>query len=351
MKEWGDDSFYNPLNSVKGLMYKQWYDAIKEGKFLPPIEASIDPVNDCNLNCFWCNGKEPKSRKVMMTGEHLVGMIQFVKDWGVKAICVAGGGEPTMHPNLGEAFLKAKEIDMPIAMITNGLFRDHQQIVDVAKSAEWVGVSVDCAKDTTFQCIKGADRFHEVLRNISELKDAGCKEVTYKYLIHPMNQYEIYDAVENAVKVGANRIHIRPISFLNYQDKVEPYDIEMIEQQIDDAFKYYGDKIKIMAIRHKYDEATMHAILPFKKCKVTPIMPIFQANGDLSVCIDQKWRKDLVICKHDSFDEVLKTWGSDHHKAVIDKINVKDCPKCTFMPFNVQYERAIENDEFLWKFT
>ena len=88
-REWKDS--YNSFNSWKGLLYKQWYDAIVEGKFLPPIEVNLDPVNACQLACQWCNNKGTRSRNVVMSTHHMVNLIKFFKKWGVKGLCIAGG--------------------------------------------------------------------------------------------------------------------------------------------------------------------------------------------------------------------------------------------------------------------
>ena len=124
MQEWDKKHRFNSFNSWKGLSYMQHYEAILAGKFLPPIEVSVDPVNDCQLDCFYCNSKTPKSRKVKMTDKHLIELAHFFKDWKVKAVCIAGGGEPTLHEGLGDFMWELKKLDVPVALITNGLFHD-----------------------------------------------------------------------------------------------------------------------------------------------------------------------------------------------------------------------------------
>jgi MoaA/NifB/PqqE/SkfB family radical SAM enzyme len=346
--EW--QSEWNSFNSYKGLLYKQWYDGIIAGNFLPPIEASVDPVNDCNLNCFWCNGVEPKSRKVMMSHDHLIDLCYFFKKWGVKAVCFAGGGEPTMHRGLWQAFDVLKDLGLPSAIITNGLFLDRRQMESIARNSTWCGISVDAAKPETYMKIKGANEYKTIIRNICTLLEQGINELTFKFLIHPINQYEIYDAIRTASHLGCHAIHIRPIAFKCFQKHEEPYDIRKINMQIKQGFIDFGNKIKIFAVRHKYN-SEMHADINFKKCLATPIMPIFQADGWMSACIDQKHEKGLRLCRHDNPDDILKFWGSKEHKAILDKIDVSKCPKCTLNKYNEQIEHAIIKNEMNWQFT
>ena len=347
-KEWNDN--YNSFNSNKALMYRQWYDGIVKGEFLPPVEASVDPVNDCNLNCLWCNGYDVRKRKEMMSPYHLLELCDFFAKWGVKAVCFAGGGEPTMHPALGDAFQRLHVLKVPSAIITNGLFLDEEQIKRIATYAQWIGISIDCAKEETYEKIKGRNMFKTVMRNISTLMSYSPREVTYKFLIHPFNQYEIYSAIRTAALIGMHAIHIRPVSFRNFQKHEEQFDVTRINKQINEGFQDYGDKIKIFAVRHKFN-ADLHVKFPFEKCLATPIMPIFQANGDVTLCIDRKADKRMILCRHDNPETVLKVWGSKEHHDLIKAIDIKDCPKCTFTHINEQIERAVINDEYNWGFS
>ena len=346
-KEWNDN--YNSFNSNKALMYRQWYDGIVKGEFLPPVEASVDPVNDCNLNCLWCNGYDVRKRKEMMSPYHLLELCDFFAKWGVKAVCFAGGGEPTMHPALGDAFQRLHVLKVPSAIITNGLFLDEEQIKRIATYAQWIGISIDCAKEETYEKIKGRNMFKTVMRNISTLLSYNPREVTYKFLVNKFNQYEIYDAIRTAALIGCHCIHIRPVSYKNFQKHEEPHDIIRINKQIDEGFQDYGDKIKIFAIRHKYNEK-MHVKFPFKKCMVTPLMPIFSADGWVTACIDRKADNSLRLCKHDNPESVMKFWGSKEHREILNRINLKECPKCTLNIAQEIYEKAIIEDSMSWRF-
>jgi cyclic pyranopterin phosphate synthase len=347
ISEWVDK--YNSFNSYKGLMYKQWYDAILEGRLLPPVECSVDPVNDCNLDCIWCNGRDVKDRKVYMDGKHLVDLVQFFVKCGAKAVCFAGGGEPTMHENLDQAFIMCKKLSFPCAIITNGLFKENQ-FEPIADAARWVGVSVDAATKETYKELKKVDAFNKVISNISKLVNLGCREVTYKFLLHTKNQHEVFRACEIARTIGAHRVHIRPISYKNFQETEEDYDIQSIVEQVDNARRLFEcDKFQIYFIQHKFDE-NLHRKFGFSKCRATPIMPIFHANGDISACIDRKADKSLVFGKHNPIEEILACWGNQKHKEVINQININQCPKCTINYANEQIEQCVIKNKCDWEF-
>ena len=352
MLEWMPEHKWNSFNSNKALQYRAWYDAIQKGEFLPPIEVSIDPVNDCQLNCYFCNGRDVRHRQVRMTDKHLDDLLTFFKHWGVKGICFAGGGEPTMHESLWKAFYRLHLLKIPASIITNGLFLDDEQIKFVGMYSQWIGISVDCAHAETFKRMKGVDRFDETIENIRKILSVKPKEVTYKFLINSINQYEIYDAIKLAAELGCHSIHIRPVSYKNFQKKEEDYDLYSVNNQITKGFMDYGDKLRIFAVRHKFNEK-MHVQFPFKKCMATPLMPIFQADGWMTACIDRKADNSLRLCRHDGENfnkDILKFWSSDRHKEILDKIKIEECPKCTIQHCNEIYEKVIVENRMNWEF-
>ena len=107
--EW--KSKYNSFNSYKGLTWftshylpiAKWFKG--EGELPPPIELSLDPGHLCNFGCPHCNAQrylvinpeEVPEDKRLMTREHLRKLIDFMAEWGVRGVCMGGGGEPLMN--------------------------------------------------------------------------------------------------------------------------------------------------------------------------------------------------------------------------------------------------------------
>lgn len=349
-REWS--SPYNSFNSYKGLLFRQQFDGIISGKFLPPIEVNIDPCNNCNLYCIWCNAKKIINRKekVMMTTEHLLDLIEYCADWGVKAICFAGGGEPTLHPDLTLAFERCHELGLESAIITNGLFMDNDQLEKIAEHARWIGISVDSDCSEIYKKCKGIDRFSEVIGNIKKLSDLDAREITLKYLIHPDNQYGIYNACKLAKDIGADCFHSRLIS-IRYlgEDEKNKFDYNEINKQVDLCQELNSNNFKVFTVKHK-QEGKGNRRIGFDRCRASPLLCMFEADGTTSVCIDRKGEKEAILCKHDNIETVRDIWGSNHHKKLLSAINPeKDCPKCTMNIYQELID-AYEQDLFCMNF-
>lgn len=54
-------------------------------------------------------------------------------------------GEPTLDRNLGRSIARLKELNIPIAVITNGALLWHEEVRDDLSLADWVSVKVDTA--------------------------------------------------------------------------------------------------------------------------------------------------------------------------------------------------------------
>jgi molybdenum cofactor biosynthesis enzyme MoaA len=347
MKEWKDP--YNSFNSMKGLLYSKQFDGIINGKLLPPIEVNIDPVGNCQLDCLWCNGRNIISRDklVRMSREHLFELIDFCSVWGVKAVCLAGGGEPTLHPDLGDAIERTVMRGMESAIISNGLFTNWDQKFATAKYTRWCGISVDCATKETYEKIKKLDRFDEVIANMRQLVNIGINELTFKFLIHPLNQHEIFDACKLAKDTGCNVFHTRILSE-RYLDG-GTFDRELINSQLEKCHELEDENFKVFTISHKQDGEGNRRI-NFSECKASPLLCMMEANGDVSVCIDRKGDPRTRLCSHENVNELLEAWGSERHSELLKRICPKeDCPKCTMTIYQELLE-AYKSDKFFRNF-
>ncbi len=360
--EWSDKSKYNSFNSYKGLI---WYDSHYkpiakwfkgETKDLPaPIELSLDPTHLCNFECGHCNAKrylilnpdEVPSDKRKMTKEHLRDIIDFCADWGVRGVCIGGGGEPLMNKNVWDLPSYIASKGMKSSFATNGsLINDY--IANEMMNCRWVGVSLDSATKETFEKVHGINCFEKVVKNLNDLVETKNKtgskiDIAYKFLIRPDNWHEVYDACKLAKKIGVRDFHARPAD-LERKDFVQAmelnYNLEEIQKLFFECHKLEEkDDFRVFTIMHKYnpDFTVKHS---FKKCCSSPLMLQACADGNVYVCADHRIEKRFKLGSHyPNPKEILNFWGSEKHKGLLESINVdKECGRCTYG----EYARQIE---------
>jgi MoaA/NifB/PqqE/SkfB family radical SAM enzyme len=337
------------FTASKCLLYKDNFDGILTKKLKPPIEVNIDPINACNLKCTWCNAWRVLDGGIIPI-KKLIALIEDLADWGVKGICFAGGGEPTLHPGLEEAINTCAKTGLESSIITNGFNWSDELIESMVKNMRWIGISIDCAKAKTYEKSKGIDGLDRTVKNVKKLvkkrNELGTKiGITFKMLIHPNNQYEVYDACMLAKEMGVDSIHLRPVDFLAYQKHEEKLDVKKIREQVERAKVFNDNTFEIVPFFVNFDKKFKRKIT-FDKCRLSPLLGVCLPTG-WWLCIDQKGRKGRWMC---DIEDIRKFWGSKEHFAMMKKINPpKHCGKCTLTKYYPYFE-SYEKDEYYWKF-
>lgn len=357
MREWNKETEFNAFNSYKGLLYQEHYKAIVNKTFFPPIEASIDPIHNCNLKCKHCNAsrymEEPR-RFPLMNYEHLHRLLLFLSNWGVKGVCWGGGGEPTLNPHLIDALKYAYLLSLESSIATNGTLFNEELIRIAVKTCRWVGVSVDAATPKTYKIGRGKKLFATVIRNIELL----CKEVkkqktncdiSYKFLICDYNQHEIYKACKLAKKLGVRDFHARPAD-LNHQGlgnkrvKIQ-YAKKDIYKQFLKCHELADKNFRVFTVTHKFDP-NFKPRKDFSQCYGAPLIIQICADGKVYFCVDQRHQKKFYLGWHyPDPKNILKFWGGDKHKKLVFGNTPKKCDtRCTGSSYCRQAELLFANN-------
>lgn len=83
------------------------------------ISAHIAPTNACNLHCKYCN-QENRLKGAFLSLANIQNFVNALKERGLKAVIVTGGGEPTLYPQFNKLVNWLDEQNLKTALITNG---------------------------------------------------------------------------------------------------------------------------------------------------------------------------------------------------------------------------------------
>ena len=359
--EWHAKHKYNSFNSYKGLAWVEshykpidkWFKG--EGELPAPIELSLDPTHLCNFSCPHCNAQrylvirpeEVPSDMRIMTKEHLRNLMDFSADWGVRGVCLGGGGEPLMNKNVWDLPSYIVSKGMKCSFATNGSLID-EDIAREMMNCRWVGVSVDAASRETFEKVHGVDHFSKVVSNLRLLtrlkEETGSKvDISFKFLISPINWHEVHDACKLARDIGVRDFHARPADLQrkDFESAMKlNYNIEAIHKLFAKAHELRDEnKFRVFTVMHKYDPEfkVMHT---FNNCVSSSLMLQACTDGNVYVCADHRIEHRFKLCSHHPDPkEILKFWGTDKHRELLKSICVhKECGRCTYG----EYARQIE---------
>jgi len=366
-REWSDKNKYSSFNSYKGLAYylshyapiSKWTKG--EGKLPAPIELSLDPSHLCNYKCGHCNAQRylrinpheiPGDRKIM-TEKHLKNLLDFVSDWGVKGVCIGGGGEPLTNKNVWNLPSYISERGMESSFATNGSLID-KELAEEMMYCKWIGVSVDSGNKETFHKVHGVDLFDKVIDGLRLLvktkeKRGSNVDIAYKFLIRPDNWESIVEACKLAKDIGVKDFHARPVDLerKDFKSAIQlNYDIDSILEKFSICHEMGEEsKFRVFTIMHKYDP-NFRVKHNFEKCVSAPLMMQCCSDGNVYVCADHRIEKRFKLGSHyPDPKKILDFWGSSKHRKLLDSINVdKECGRCTYGEYARQIEEVAMED-------
>lgn len=342
--EWSVRNKYNSFNSYKGLTYYgnyrdilKWLDG--NGELPPPIEASLDPINACNNNCYYCNSQrylrnEPAHLK-RWGRDYMEELLVDLSLWGVSAFCWGGGGEATLNLRLAEMTRMGVLLGMECSIITNGVYMD-SDLVDALLLSRWIGISLDSANPKVYKAVRGTDDCKRVLSNIGKLVDKRkYTDICVKALVLPETIDSLALTCEIVKNLGVQDFHVRPVDLERKDYNGERADFD--RKKLDDIFAELHDMetgdFHVYTVTHKYDNE-LHVKHDFDRCLASPLVAQICTDKKYYVCVDHRLEPRFEV----------KGWGSKEHRELLKGIDPHtECARCTWSEYNKQVE-AIEND-------
>lgn len=335
MREW--TSLFSPFDSRKALCWKARLDLFRTGTSAPaPVTLDVEPTNGCNLRCSWCfpRGFRQQAPGHMDT-DRLLEIPAFAREWGVEAVQVTGGGEPTLHPAFDD-FLAALVLqNVRWSLITNGTRISTMNAELIGSRASWCGVSVDAGTSATWAAVKGKDAvgFHDVVTNVERLVRASYRgqcQVCFKFLLGPQNAGDILAAARLAGELGCADLHIRPAYGLAWDDATR----RVARAQLEELASWPATGPRRHVVSHKFGvDGTPQA--RFERCIATPLLLVLCADNDAYICQDHRGEAAFKLCDFGaSLHAVREAWGSPNHRRMTANVDPRKCGKCTMSGYN-----------------
>lgn len=218
--------------------YVNWRRAVREARAagqpdpeLPPEQAPIsinlDLTTACNYRCDHCIDWDILNSKWKHEEDDLRASLAQMAARGMRSVILIGGGEPTVHPRFVSFVKYLKELELKIAIVSNGSHGD--KLLEVAPYLEqddWIRLSLDSGSNELFRAMhKPVNKdltLDEICSWIPKIKAANPKpRIGFSYVIvwegaeradvavHE-NVQEIVQATERAKASGFDYISLKP---------------------------------------------------------------------------------------------------------------------------------------------
>jgi MoaA/NifB/PqqE/SkfB family radical SAM enzyme len=201
-------------------------------------------------NCFYANtGELGSHRNVMLDTDRLKGVLFECKVLNIKSVTWTGGGDPSLHPKIGEVVETAAAFGLEQGMFTNALAMPKFD----AALLSWVRVTMT-DKPYKPDCIKA-------------LRPAKTLGFAFNYA-GPHEDAYLVETLLLAEEVGADYVQLRP------------------------ALKFHGETVDIEppAIKHPLLHVTDYKFSEAKKkhgyakCEAWHFVPFLWEDGNLDTC-------------------------------------------------------------------
>lgn len=167
--------------------YVQWRRAVLDARDrgeadppaprLGPLSVNLDLTTACNYACDHCIDFGALNTGRAHDDDRLRQSLATLADRGLGSVILIGGGEPTVHPRFREIVRFIKELELDVAIVTNGSRNERiLDVVDGFTERDWIRLSLDAGTDATFQAMhrpKKAITLEAICAGIPPLKAAN----------------------------------------------------------------------------------------------------------------------------------------------------------------------------------
>ena len=306
--------------------------ALATGSIPAPVSVDFDCTTRCNLACFFCISKNMLGTRDF-SREQLMDWADVLCDMDIKSIILTGGGEPLMNEHVDDFIyrLKSNDANIAIGLVTNGTLIDKHKYL---KELNWMRISLDAGKASTYTELKGKSFYDLVVRNIALFnKDKGCCETGISYLVirdgAKANIEEMAATANLAKEIGCNYFEIKLQFDMNHHDiSLIKSDMQELQNQISMAKALSDDTFRVY-LNHNISNTLASDTAPCHtaaSCHICNLRTIIAPSG-LYVCSYHRGKKQYKYGESDP-TRFKQYWYSKGRQDLIASIHIPS--ECNF---------------------
>ena len=177
-------------------MYECLFGPVPSRRLGISLGVDLVPMKVCSLNCIYCEcGRTTNLTLERREYVPLQTVREELSDFfshnpGPDYVTFSGSGEPSLHSGIGEVlkFIKSLNLNIPIAVLTNGTLLFRQDVRDDILNAELVLPSLDAATDEVFRKINRPHhglRIGDIIEGLADFRRQYSGEMWLEVFIIP----------------------------------------------------------------------------------------------------------------------------------------------------------------------
>lgn len=213
------------------------------GKHHGPSEVTFYLTDRCDFQCWFCKRQFRDFKERIITPEHVEKVLR--KFPTAKSVCLAGFGEPLLHPHLIELIETLNRHGITPSLITNGALLEAraEDLAQVSLMHISVSLNESNAEAHAKTHVVQPAIFDTVLRGIRKMVGLGHCPVGISKVVTKQNHRDIPDFLRLATDLGVDFVNL--INLLpHYEDPVDAQDfwdsvITLEDQGVLEALESY----------------------------------------------------------------------------------------------------------------
>ncbi len=128
----------------------------------------------CNLHCIYCYASSGQKKSNELTLDEIENVIIQAKDCGVRIICIIGGGEPLMHPDIYEIVDFIHSLGLKQVIFTNGVLLNEEKSCYLLNLRVELVVKLNSFNNEVQDFLAGVEKTGErIKKNLEMLQEIG----------------------------------------------------------------------------------------------------------------------------------------------------------------------------------
>ena len=195
-------------NHNKKLVYHYFErkKKLENKEFYPPVSIQLLITNNCTTTCIMCGHHSINTVNKELSTSQIYTIIDNIHDIDTKNIIISGG-EPLYRNDCFEILKYAKDKDLNVGLLTNGIKIDKtskkkcaitpSDALRIKYSCDWVQLSIDSFDPDTYKKIRNTE-FDIVKESIANLEEAEVN-LEIAFTIQDSNINEAIEIVRNGM--------------------------------------------------------------------------------------------------------------------------------------------------------
>ena len=267
-----------------------------------PIEAEVSLSGACNHRCKFCALEYTEYKPVFLDKALILDSFEQMAQRGLKSVIFSGEGEPLLHKDAPEVFIRTKELGLDLAMSTNGVLLTRDVAERCLSAFTWIRFSVSAGRAETYHSIHNGrpGDFERVMANLAAAVEIKRKRglpttLGVQLLLIRDNLQEALLLARRLKEIGLDYFTVKPFSRHPKSEIRVDLDFDYRDcLGLEDELKELEDPSFQVLFRSN----SMKKLLKEKKYEACHGLPFFthiDASGDVWPCVALLGEKEFCF--------------------------------------------------------